>query len=212
MKKVRKSATGKHTPPRGKHLADEEHLLWEHTAKSVTRVKRLKPRVGTAEPGDTDHPPRRLRAGERKDAHITPAATAKVPAPAATPAKPAPPIADFHRKKVRKIGSGQIEIDARIDLHGLTQSEAHAALSRFLHRSAARGDRHVLIVTGKGSMARRGDDTHDYSLEPKPGVLRRNVPRWLEEPDLRGLVVSYTTAAIRHGGEGALYVHLRTKK
>ena len=70
----------------------------------------------------------------------------------------------------------------------------------------------VLVITGKGAPSRRRDEDDDYGVrfgEQERGVLKRNVPRWLAEPELRSIVVSYTTAAIQHGGEGALYVHLR---
>ena len=97
-------------------------------------------------------------------------------------------------------------------MHGLRQSEAHQALISFLHRCQGKGQRWVLVITGKGKRAEQNHDTpFDMTLRREPGVLKRNVPRWLDEPELRPLVVSYTTAAIPHGGEGALYVHLRKK-
>ena len=68
----------------------------------------------------------------------------------------------------------------------------------------------MLVITGKGKTASE-HDAYFARRERDRGVLKRNVPRWLEEPDVRSIVVSYTTAAIRHGGEGALYVHLRSK-
>ncbi len=70
----------------------------------------------------------------------------------------------------------------------------------------------MLVITGKGMAGSRSRDMpFDMSAPRDRGVLKRNVPRWLEEPDLRGLIISYTTASIAHGGEGALYVHLRKK-
>jgi DNA-nicking Smr family endonuclease len=96
----------------------------------------------------------------------------------------------------RGVVRGKQAIDARLDLHGLTQSEAHGALLRFLHNAQARDARLVLVITGKG----RGGE---------PGVLRRQVPQWLGLPELRSLVVGFEDAGARHGGEGALYVRLR---
>lgn len=123
------------------------------------------------------------------------------------------PIADFDRRKVRKIRSGQVDIEARIDLHGMRQDEAHTALRAFLIRCLGKGQRWVLVITGKGKASDRDADApFDMTVQRDRGVLKRNVPRWLAEPDLRPLVVSYTTAAIHHGGEGAIYVHLRTKR
>jgi DNA-nicking Smr family endonuclease len=96
----------------------------------------------------------------------------------------------------RGVVSGKHEIDARLDLHGLTQSEAHAALLRFLRNAHARDVRLVLVITGKG----RGGE---------PGVLRRQVPQWLGLPEFRSLVIGFEDAHIAHGGEGALYVRVR---
>jgi DNA-nicking Smr family endonuclease len=92
----------------------------------------------------------------------------------------------------------------------MRQNEAYAALRRFLLASSIRGDRTVLVITGKG---RRVDleRTRDYMAEER-GVLRRLVPQWMAEPELRGIVVSYTTAGPRHGGDGALYVRIRKAK
>ncbi len=96
----------------------------------------------------------------------------------------------------RGVARGKEPIDARLDLHGLTQSEAHAALLRFLRNAHARDARLVLVITGKG----RGGE---------PGVLRRQVPHWLGLPEFRALVVGFEDAHIAHGGEGALYVRVR---
>jgi DNA-nicking Smr family endonuclease len=139
-------------------------------------------------------------------------APAKMEPPAPLKPKAPPPIAAFDRKKVRKIRSGQVDIEARIDLHGMRQDEAHVALVGFLHRCQNKGQRWVLVITGKGKLSDRYDEApFDMTRQRERGVLKRNVPRWLDEPEIRALVVSYTTAAIQHGGEGALYVHLRKR-
>ncbi len=96
----------------------------------------------------------------------------------------------------RRVARGKEAIDARLDLHGLTQAQAHSALLRFLRNAHARDARLVLVITGKG----RGDE---------PGVLKRQVPQWLGLPEFRSLVVGFEDARIAHGGEGALYVRLR---
>jgi DNA-nicking Smr family endonuclease len=119
--------------------------------------------------------------------------------------------AAFDKRQARKIATGKIDIEGRLDLHGLRESEAHVRLRGFLRQAQAQGKRTVLVITGKG---REGDDDpttpYDFGHDRSPrGVLKRNVPRWLAGPDLAPLVVSFTTAHTRHGGEGALYVHLR---
>ena len=98
---------------------------------------------------------------------------------------------------------GRERIDARLDLHGYTQSEAHAALRQFLRRAQAAEARIVLVVTGKGT-ARREDDAGG-----ERGVLKRMVPMWLSLPEFRFAVVGFEDAHIGHGGRGALYVRLR---
>ncbi|MCP8895841.1 Smr/MutS family protein [Shinella daejeonensis] len=96
----------------------------------------------------------------------------------------------------RKIARGRLPLEARIDLHGMIQSEAHGFLLGFLIRAQERGLRHVLVITGKG--ASFGSD----------GALKRAVPLWFSLPEFRSLISSYETAARNHGGEGALYVRL----
>ena len=91
-------------------------------------------------------------------------------------------------------------VDARIDLHGLVQGEAHSLLYGFLHRAHAEGCRMVLVITGKGS-----------SLGSE-GVLRRAIPGWLQTPQFRHLVAGFDEATRVHGGEGALYVRLRGQR
>jgi len=152
----------------------------------------------------------------RKNAQAKRQATSgTAPIGPAQPQKPRPTAIDA--KNMRRIGKGRTAIDARIDLHGLRQNEAHTALRVFLHRSAAKGHRLVLVITGKGSPSVATDDDASFGSYVHEGgigrgVLRRSVPIWLSEADLRSVVVSYTTAHIRHGGEGALYVQLRRKR
>ena len=126
-------------------------------------------------------------------------------------ARPAPPLADFDRRKARQIASGKIEIDARIDLHGMRQRDARARLRAFLLDAHAAGHKTVLVITGKGGGERPADYLGALLGEQQRGVLKRSVPRWLEEPDLRAVVLSYTQAGPRHGGDGALYVQLRKR-
>ncbi len=116
-----------------------------------------------------------------------------------------PPLAAFEDKDRKRISRNPELIDSRLDLHGMRQREAHSALRSFLLSCASRGYRHVLVITGKGVTAER---QRDHFMEER-GVLRRLVPQWLAEPELRNLVVSYAASHIRHGGDGALYVKLR---
>ena len=97
--------------------------------------------------------------------------------------------------RARRIMLGREPIGARLDLHGLDQDRARAALEAFIVQAQLRGCRTVLVITGQG---RTGD-----------GVLRRRAPDWLAGPQLRGMVAGVSVADRRHGGEGALYVALK---
>jgi DNA-nicking Smr family endonuclease len=144
---------------------------------------------------------------------------AKAPAkePATPPVKPAPKQAvkpvpaargeALNRQTARQLERGKLPVEARLDLHGMRQREAHTALRRFLKSAQGKGYRHVMVITGKGAAA---DTTRPfYESEEGRGVLRQAVPHWLAAPDLAPVVLSYSEAPRRLGGEGALYVRLR---
>jgi len=95
---------------------------------------------------------------------------------------------------------GRMAIEGRLDLHGMTRERAHAALNAFLYRAHERSARCVLVVTGKGTGRDGG------------GVLRREVPHWLNQAGLRTLVLGIAHAQPRDGGDGALYVLLKRRR
>lgn len=188
-------------------LSEEDRALWEHAARDLKPLKSAKGRVPSGEARSAEPVPSRAREDQRpKPERIPP----RKPEPQSKPERRAsapPPLATLDRRTARRI-----EVEARIDLHGMRQSEAHAALRRFLMQSHASGRRWVLVITGKGTAQRRdADDEHGGYRSEERGVLKRNVPRWLSEPELRSIVVGFSSAAIRHGGEGALYVQLRRR-
>lgn len=108
------------------------------------------------------------------------------------------------RKAHRDMTRGKLRPEARIDLHGMTMTQAHPDLIRFVTASHAQGRRLVLVITGKG---KRGPD--DGPIPQRQGVLRHQVPQWLSLPPLGALVLQVTEAHLRHGGSGAYYVYLR---
>ena len=178
-------------PQRLRRLSDEEIALWTEVARSVAR------RRGATLPT----PSKPVGAGARAPA------PSPLPAepPAGRPAKPsAPPLAPIERRLKRELARGRAPIDAALDLHGLTQAEAHQALRGFLRHSQTRGARLVIIVTGKGGAI---DELSGWPNER--GVLKRLTPQWLREPDLRSVVLGFEEAGRAHGGSGALYVRLR---
>lgn len=168
-------------------LSAEERALWRGF------VRAIKPLHGRDGAADVE--------SEALTAPPVPAASkAKPLAPSRQPGKPAgPPLAALARREKQKLARGRVAIDARIDLHGMTQGEAHVALAYFLRRAQRNGARFVLVITGKGGSGERG-------------VLRRQVPLWLGLPDLRDTVVGFEQAHVAHGGEGALYVQLRRRR
>jgi DNA-nicking Smr family endonuclease len=181
----------KDTPPRPqrlRRLSDEEIALWTEVARSVAR------RRGATLPTPTN-PVKAARPHAASPTSLEPAAS--------RPAKAAPPpLAPIERRLKRELQRGRAAIDAALDLHGLTQAEAHHALRGFLRHSQARGARLVIVVTGKGS-----PDEGQWPNER--GVLKRLTPQWLREPDLRSVVLGFEEAGRAHGGSGALYVRLR---
>ena len=190
----------------------DDHEIWQYTAATIKPLKRAKGRFHPATEAVKSGPlkPKPAASGERAIAkHRHAAAQSELPVEKPQKSK-APELALFDRNSVRKIRGGRLEIEARVDLHGMRQHEAHAALRGFLFSCQSRGLRYVLIITGKGN-AIGSQAAHIGEADRERGVLKKNVPRWLDEPDLRAIVVSFTTAAIQHGGEGAIYVHLRAR-
>lgn len=180
---------------RGKRpLSDEERRLWETIAQSVDPLEHRPPPLKTPpEPVPTPAPP----PGKPAPPHRT-----------ARPAKPtAPAPAAIDRRTRTRLSRGNLEVDASLDLHGLTQSAAHVRLRHFLEEGHARGARLVLIITGKGGTAAETE----YGREER-GVLRRAVPLWLSSAELRHLVAGFDEAGRRHGGSGALYVRIRRRR
>lgn len=116
---------------------------------------------------------------------------------------PGPGIA-MDAKAFTRMSKGKLAPDARIDLHGMTVSEAHPELIRFVLNAHSEGARLVLVITGKGKPG------PDFGPIPQRyGVLKHQVPNWLRSPPLGGLILQVSEAHLKHGGAGALYVYLR---
>jgi len=175
---------------RSRSLGDDERELWVTVTRSVVPLKRRKAATLADTPSAED-PKRKTVQGA-------------LPAPPAPQhaARKAPPLAPLGRRMKQKVARGSEPIDGRIDLHGMTQSEAHHALARFLRSAQRDGARLVLVITGKGARS-------DADAYAERGVLKRQVPLWLESAELRPLVVGFEAAGHGHGGQGALYVRVR---
>ncbi|HEY5378231.1 MAG TPA: Smr/MutS family protein [Pseudolabrys sp.] len=184
-------------------LTYEERVLWTTVTKSMTPLRDGPDDAYPAQADDTDPP--KPPAKPARSLAKTPSGPKPPSAAPYTPPpqmQPPPGLSPLTRRMKRGVARGKQQIDARLDLHGLTQHEAHAALLRFLKSASARDARLVLVITGKGK--RGGADG-----ERERGVLRRQVPQWLGLPEFRKHVVGFEDAHIAHGGEGAMYVRVR---
>jgi DNA-nicking Smr family endonuclease len=178
---------------KGRGLSEDERALWDTVTRAIAPLRRRKVKT---EASESKTEPIRVAAKSARKA---------VAAPVVTPSRPAvPPLAPLGRRMRQKLARGSESIDARIDLHGMTQADAHAALAQFLRRAQRNGARVVLVITGKGA---RGTDPH-----AERGVLKRQVPLWMESAELRPLIVGFESATVGHGGAGALYVRVRRGK
>lgn len=184
-----------------KQISDEERRLW---SKVVSEARPLKKRRPASPAGATSPPP---------DDKTEPAAPAKPrPVRRATPGQaekrqtpPAPELrhgsaSGMDRRQAERFKRGKMSIEGRLDLHGMTRAAAHGALRHFILGAAAADKRCVLVITGKGRASLQG------------GVLREEVPRWLNEPGLRDKVLSFDYAQQPDGGTGALYVLLKRRR
>jgi DNA-nicking Smr family endonuclease len=179
-----------------RRVTPDELELWRHVAQTVRPIKSKRRAT----------PPKEEVAGA--PAPKTKAKSAKPVSPAA-PAKPQPPAPlkphelthgtshGIDRRQAERFRKGKLAIEGKIDLHGRIQQDAHDDLLAFLRRAHGAGKRNVLVVTGKGMTT------------SKTGILRQAVPRWLNEPAFRPLVLAFDYAEPQHGGEGALYVLLK---
>ncbi len=169
-------------------LTQDERVLWTTFTRAIAPLRPGRPAAddeGAADMAALAQPAKLL------------ATRPGAPPPAAI-AKPTPPsLAPLGRRLRQRVARGKEAIDGRLDLHGLTQAQAHSKLLHFLRSASAREARLVLVITGKG----RG--------EGERGVLRRQVPNWLNLPEFRVFVVGFEEAHVAHGGEGALYVRIR---
>ena len=189
---------GKKKSMRSRLPTREELALWRQVVADVI------PRAGRMAP--MDQLPAVAAPQTPMQAPAAPMAFAPPPPDAPVRRAKLPPLAPIEKKLRRRLASGREAIDERLDLHGMTQAQAHHALSAFIQGAAARGARVVLVITGKGGP---GATAQEFS---ERGVLRRATPLWLGEPSLRPLVLSVEEAARPHGGGGAFYVRLRRKR
>ena len=183
-------------PGRASGLSEEDRALWAKVNRDTERLRRETPRETSQ--------PRPAPAGPAQEPRKAPAARPAKPASSPPKPKPAPPpslahgdIADLDKRSAERMRRGKLPIEGRLDLHGHSQDQARRELAAFLAGAQSAGKRCVIVITGRGDITRGG------------GVLRTQVPRWLNEPENRARVLAFDYAQPRHGGLGALYVLLR---
>ncbi|MEP2703688.1 MAG: Smr/MutS family protein [Roseibium sp.] len=179
-------------------LSPEDREMWGKVTKTLTPLNPERAKLLEEEMAEI------LKASPVKASKAPKTATA-VKAPALAKPPSPPPMHQLEHRFRKKLVRGNKSIDARIDLHGLTQHRAHDRLLGFLYEAQARGHKIVLVITGKG-----GGPERAYMDER--GILRRMVPQWLAMPDLRQVVIGYEEAHASHGGGGALYVRIRKRR
>lgn len=180
------------TPPARPAAAEDDSALFESVMRDVEKIGRRD--RGSAVPPAASPP--------------APKATQRATGPARPTAKPGPALprltpgssADVDSRTLDRLRRGRLRPEARLDLHGLTQDKAHRALDRFVARAQGAGLRSVIVITGKGRVSEGG------------GVLRNQVPKWLNAPGLRPSILAFSPAQPRDGGAGALYILLRRRR
>lgn len=186
---------------------DGELALWSEVMRDVRRTQKRK-RSSRLLPAESA---RKLKE---------PATSAAAPRHSVAEKKPRQPpekknagASVLDGSTLRRLKQGKVAPDAKLDLHGLTQAQAHNRLATFLHRAFDQDMRCVLVVTGKGGGRVDGDRHLAESLHHHHhGILKSMVPRWLNEGDIKRFVSGTADAHVRHGGAGAVYVYLRRRK
>ena len=193
------------TMPRRKLKSDEVEL-WERVAKSATPLNLPHHVKSMAKPKPKVNPKKNEKF-ELNNFEIGVNANQKI---AKNDLKPsissvlenAPIQMDY--KSFKKMKRGKSTPEATFDLHGMTVTQAHAALIHFLVSSYSKNMRLVLVITGKGKF-----QTDTGPIPRQVGILRHQVPQWLRMPPLRDKILQVTEAHGKHGGGGAYYVYLR---
>ena len=202
-------------PPgkRGARLSQEERALWEHTAASLQPIKGKKGRVHAALEDSDGEPTPSKRETAKPAPPKKPSGVAPSPPPAAKITLP-PPAPGANRAGAAQGAQAQFRTHRDRRAHRPARHAPERGARGAAPVPQARLCRGQALGAGdhrQGRAGAHGARRADERDGIERGVLRRNVPRWLAEPELAGIVIGFTTAAVNHGGEGALYVHLRRK-
>jgi DNA-nicking Smr family endonuclease len=143
-------------------LTEADRALW------ASYVSRIRPLPGRARPPVAADPvPAGARVAPSRPTAAVRASHAPLP-PLAIGAHPGGvDSASWNRFRTGRLSPARV-----LDLHGHTAQRAFHALTTFLRGAQAEGQRCVEVVTGQG------------------GVLRRELPQWLNLPELRALILA----------------------
>lgn len=188
----------------GRRLTPEEERLWREAMADAEKRGRKPGRRKASEANIPGAPDKPRRIPVPRDTHVPLDRRALPPLPPAAGKGAAPGL---DKRTAERFRRGRMAIDARLDLHGLTQDKAHRALNAFMAQAHGGGARCVLVITGKGSSPK--DDDAGFMPDRSRGVLREMVPRWLNEPANRARILAIQPAQPKHGGSGAFYVLLK---
>jgi DNA-nicking Smr family endonuclease len=190
-------------------LTSEDKELWGQVAGSAIPIRRSK----LVEILETTPPPTRKREASVPLLPFSMGQNTNPLRSSSTDLKPslgqslAKAPVQMDKKSFTHMKRGRLAPEGRIDLHGMTLSEAHPALTSFILNAFTDRKRLVLVITGKGK------DKPEYDFMPvQRGILRHQVPQWLRMAPLMHCVLQISQSHIKHGGEGAYYVYLRRQR
>ncbi|MCK8484404.1 Smr/MutS family protein [Aliiroseovarius sp. S2029] len=194
---------------RPRHLSAEDKALWKKVADSTDRLHPVRPLADL--PAMNPAPPKKRQPKARQPAfqlgqNAKPNALPHDLSPSLSNSVASQPVS-MDRKTFGKMKKGRLSPESRIDLHGMTIAQAHPVLNRFILDAAAADRRLVLVITGKG---KHRDDGGPIPV--RHGVLRHQVPHWLNSMPLKQHVLQISEAHLKHGGQGAYYVYLRRRR
>jgi len=186
-----------------KRLTSDDLDVWRRVADQTEALQPSRKQFELEKPKASEPP--RPRAEPLQPFSMSPKSGAKPNdiSPSLTSQLSAQPVS-MDRKSFGKMKRGKLKPEGRLDLHGMTLDQAHPALMRFIMSAHGQGKRLVLVITGKGKSRDDGGP-----IPVRYGVLKHQVPQWLQMQPLSGVVLQVTQSHISHGGEGAYYVYLR---
>ena len=154
-----------------RHLTSDEKELWDKVRKNTVPIRPNAKQIVAAAVTKLDRPKEQFHIPQFEiGANVA-------SAPTRQPMQTASSLTHntMETKSSRRLKKGILRPDATIDLHGLTQDQAHPVLLGFVMRAYQQGHRLVLVITGKGQDRKKSD-----VFPAQVGVLKQQVPHWLE--------------------------------